>query len=550
MSRFPMKLSLICLTTLTIWPSPANAQPAAKTAKGKNTTFTGRVLDRITGKPIADAVVTIERAVTARPRDKVKAYKRVTTAKTNAKGEYSIILKPDEVTKPRLYIAVNAKHPKYAEPGRTGRSLASIKKNQRLGALPFFSELKLYPGKEVTAVIVAPDGSPVPGVKLTGFSRHARAKRFEFHGFQETRTDKNGRFRMTVPFPGTTAYWIYPKGYAIQAHLITKQFGDLGKIVVQKGARLKGRVLDAKGKPISGVYVGARKTGGDGAVEAFIGENAVANLIARSATTNAKGEFQLEDLPAGDYILKAEPNRNQNAKPKQHVFLRRTLKLKAGDQPKPLTVRAYPHVELHAKWLDSKGKPTNGYSFFVSGRMDGRFWSWRSPRPDPKTGKVVVAVPHGLQNARLNLITSSKYAIRWRAKKDDQLRRGRFITLGNLDDDRFGIEIIHFTSPTLMIKAVDEKGKIIPDVKIQSDYAPQKPPAKFGVRTFTGDVGFRKQTDGRWRSSQMQPNVMTTVTVKKSGYEAKPQKISLKEGQAGELVFKMTPVRTKRPTKP
>ena len=537
MSRFPMTLSLLCMATLTFSASPANAQSAAKLAKGKSITFTGRVLDRITGMPVTGAVVTVERAVTARPKENVKAYKRVTKARTNDKGEYSFALKADELAKPRLYIAVNTKHPRYAGPGRTGRSLARLRKNQRLGAAPFFAELKLYPGKEVTAVVVAPDGSPVSGVKVTAFSRHARAKRFEFNGFHETKTDKNGRFRMTVPVPGTTAYWIYPTRFAIQAHLITKQHGDLGKIVVQNGPRLKGRVLDAKGKPVAGIYIGARQTGGDGDIQSFLNENAVANLIARSATTNAKGEFELDDLPAGDYGLRVEPNRDRYAKPKKLVFLPRTLKLSATEKPKPLTIRATPHVELHARWIDSKGKPASGYGFYVFGRLDGKFWTGRTPRPDPKTGKIYLAVPHGLQQARLNLITSSAKCIRWRLKPGDKLRRGRYIPLGNLDDDRFGIEIVHFNSPTLLVKTVDEKGKTIPDVTIKSEYEPQKPPARFGVRTPTGDVRFRKQSDGRWRSSQMQPDVMTTVTVTKKGYESKPQKVSLNEGKERELVF-------------
>lgn len=512
-------------------------QPAAKPAARKSITYIGRVLDRVSGKPIAGAAVTIERTVSSSGRLQPKTFKRVTRATTNATGQYSFTLPPDEVARPNLYITVNAEHPNYAGKGRSGYSHAMIVKNRRLGASPFFSEIKLWPGKAVTAVVLAPDGSPVAGAAVTTFLKHEKADRLEFGSFGKTATDKNGRLRFVVPTPGAGVFCIYPQGYAVQALYVGKQRGDLGRIVVQKGARLKGRVLDARGKPLAGVYIGARKSSGNSEVDTFLQQNAVANLIVRHTHTGANGEFVLDDLPDGDYDFRVEPNRSRAVKISRHVFLRRSITLSTAAKPAPLVVRAIPHVELHATWVDSKGKPTRGYEFFVFGRLDGRSWFGRSAQPDKKTGKIVAVLPHGLQDASLHLITNEHSSLGWRLKPGDALHRGSRVSLGNVDDDVSGMQIVHFTAPILLLKPVDENGKLVRDVTIQSEYKPENPPAKFAIRSRTGEVRFRQQKDGRWRSSQMQPDIAVTITVTKVGYEAKPQAVSLKEGQERELVF-------------
>jgi hypothetical protein len=52
-----------------------------------------------------------------------------------------------------------------------------------------------------------------------------------------------------------------------------------------------------------------------------------------------------------------------------------------------------------------------------------------------------------------------------------------------------------------------------------------------------GDIGFEKQPDGRWRSSQMLPDEELTVSLALEGYTSEPQVVSLKEGETRELVF-------------
>jgi uncharacterized GH25 family protein/beta-lactamase regulating signal transducer with metallopeptidase domain len=515
----------------------AKPKAAGKKTAAKSITYTGRVLDHISGKPIEGATVTIERTVTSNGLRKTKEFQRTIRVTTNAKGQYSFTLLPDEVARPNLYITFRVEHANYADPGPRGNSHATIIKNRRLGESPFFSEIKLWPGKAVTAVVVAPDGSPVAGARITTFCKHDKAKQFDFHGFGETKTDKNGHFRFIVPSPGEGAFWIFPKGYAVYSQLIRKRRGDLGKLVVQKGARLRGRVLDAKGKPLAGIFVGARQTGSDGELIAFLSQNGIGNLTARSTHTNKNGEFELEDLPDGDYSLGADPSRNEVTEIAKHVFLQRSVKLSAAVKPAPLVFRAVPRVELRARWVDSKGKPARGYQFYVLGQLDGKSWVARSTRPDEKTGRTVVAVPHGLQDARLNLITNEHSSLRWRLKPGDALRRGRYVTLGNIDDDLSGIEIVHYAAPVLLLKPVDKNGKPVRDVTIQSQYESEKPPTKFRIRFSTGEIRFTRQSNGRWRSSQMLPDEKVTVTVKKDGYEAKPQTVSLKEGKERELVF-------------
>ena len=60
--------------------------------------------------------------------------------------------------------------------------------------------------------------------------------------------------------------------------------------------------------------------------------------------------------------------------------------------------------------VNSKGKPDAGKrSFVVFGQLDGKRYSERSVQPDSK-GRVVLRVPHGLQNAFL--VTNTRTATR------------------------------------------------------------------------------------------------------------------------------------------
>jgi len=176
--------------------------------------------------------------------------------------------------------------------------------------------------------------------------------------------------------------------------------------------------------------------------------------------------------------------------------------------------------------------------------MDKGFFFAQSSRVDRKTGHAVARVPHGLQKTQVSISSNEHGSLRWRLKPGEPLRVGRRIDFGTLEADVHGFEIIRYVAPILLVKAVDEKGKLLKDFKPKAVYekgkSPKDPNSRFinGVR---GDVGFEKQTDGRWRSSQLLPDVKLTVTSVLDGYTTKAQTVSLKEGSTRELVFVMKP---------
>ena len=73
------------------------------------------------------------------------------------------------------------------------------------------------------------------------------------------------------------------------------------------------------------------------------------------------------------------------------MFTARKVTLKEGETPEPLEIRASPHVVIEAQWVDSKGKPTNGFAGHIFGRDRRRLLVRRGQgrsemaRPSPRS---------------------------------------------------------------------------------------------------------------------------------------------------------------------
>src|SRR5262249_44353548 len=107
--------------------------------------------------------------------------------------------------------------------------------------------------------------------------------------FEKTMTDANGKFRVLV-IKGTSlnTVSVQPDDYAVLTQKFGTKRGDLGTLKVSKGQRIIGTVVDADGKPLSGVKVTAESD-----QQTFAGQN----VTRRDATTDASGKFAL--APAG-----------------------------------------------------------------------------------------------------------------------------------------------------------------------------------------------------------------------------------------------------------
>jgi hypothetical protein len=540
---------------------PAQAEPKDRAkdqtkakdeaAKGETLHYTGKVKELGTGKPIAGAGVVVRRSV-LKPGNNENKILQETKHTTDANGNYSFTIPPEQVAESSLYIELDVEHPDYATQAGFGYALGMIRKNERAGGRPFFENIELRPGKPIAGHIDRPDGTPAKGVSILAYSRSGKLKvgeGMEYGSFSRAKSDDAGNFKVNVTTPGLAVFWILPDDLAPELHGVPDgKRGDLGRFTLKPGVSLKGRVLDVEGKPIPGIFVNAEHER-DERTNEILGGLAVADAVNRSAITGADGSFALAPLPSGSYrVLPGERSRDGSERNKVRtlpaVFTPRKVTLKEGETPEPLEIRASPHVVIEAQWLDSKGKPTWGFESHIFGQVDGGHWFGQANIV--KDGKAVAQVPHGLENVQLSLMTNEHHAIRWRKAKGEPLSRSRRIMLGTLDHDVKGIEIVHYSAPTVIVKVETADKKAVPGLKVSAHYSqPDKQGAMEGKLILAGgvdsDVNFEKQEDGRYRSEQLQPDLEFSVKAEADGFEPQSRNVTLAEGKTEEITLVLEP---------
>jgi hypothetical protein len=185
-------------------------------------------------------------------------------------------------------------------------------------------DVRLSPGVTFRAVVVdARTGAPVPGVSLHGWDQ-AGAGRTDVRGELAITGVTPGRFVCSVAAPGYGRWWSdacasdwlrhqpsHKPGSNWQRNFDQLDFNvrpGMGpvRIVVERGVRVRGRVIDPDGRPVAGAAVVPALTGGDDA----LGERF-------RATTGPDGGFAL-DLPASGaatYRLEARDGSAVGASP-------------------------------------------------------------------------------------------------------------------------------------------------------------------------------------------------------------------------------------------
>jgi len=534
-------------------PMPKDeAKPKDEAPKPETLHYTGKVKEIGTGKPIAGATVVVRRSV-LKPGNNENRILEESKHTTDANGNYSFTIPPEQVAEKSLYIELDVEHPDYATQAGFGYALGMIRKNERAGGRPFFETIELRPGKPIAGHIERPDGSPAKGVSILTYSRSGKlqvGESFEYGSFSRAKTDEAGNFKVNVTTPGLAVFWILPDDLAGELHGVPDgKRGDVGRFTLKQGVSLKGRVLDVEGKPIAGIFVNAEREG-DPETGEILNGLAVADAINRTAVTGADGSFTLAPLPSGKYrVLPGDRSRDgserRNVRPLPAVFTPRQVTLKEGETPEPLEVRASPHVVIEAQWVDSKGKPTTGFAGHIFGKIDGGYW-FGEAKVD-QSGKAVAEVPHGLEDVQLNLMTNEHHAIQWRKAKGDPLSRGRIIMLGTLDHDAKGIEIVHYTAPIVVVTGETTDKKPVPGLKVSAHYTQQEDGQSEGKLILAGglqsDVNFEKQEDGRFRSSQLQPDIEFNLTAEADGFKPASRKLAIAEGKTEEITLELEPKR-------
>jgi hypothetical protein len=525
------------------WVGKAAEPPAAAREAGAGRPWTGQVTDKETGQPIVGADVLVRISLSRDKTINEPRELRVEGQKTDAKGKYRFTLTADEAAERFLYITLEveaADHVSYFG----GYGYGMILKNEALGERPFFEKLELSPGKAIEGRLLTPEGDPAVGVKVQAFSTPNVDRPLHDGRWAETWTNAGGRFQLVLHSEGKAVFWLLPKDYEPSTHgLKNDRRGDLGTFHLARGIRFSGVVLDAQGKPVGGVYLSAGRTGrpeGDDVPAQ------VADMVHRSVLTAADGTFTIGPFPPGKYRVAPDEEgwdpvtrvgaKDPQRRPLPAVFTPQTVVLKEGETAEPIEIRAVPHVVVEAQIYDSKGQKRGGHAVWFSGEIDGEFWSANAnPSVD---GKFVILAPHGLADARMDLVTNEHSCLQFRISRDSPLSHSRTIRLGTLDHDIKGIEIIRYEAPITLVKAMTKDGQPVKGVRVTVDYiGPRK--NRDGKYILKGgahsDVSLEEMGEGRFRTSQLAPDREVTVTAGAEGFASKSETLKLPEGATREV---------------
>jgi hypothetical protein len=126
-----------------------------------------------------------------------------------------------------------------------------------------------------------------------------------------------------------------------------------------------------------------------------------------------------------------------------------------------------------------------------------------------------------------------------RLKKDGPLLNPRNVDLGTIEEDVTGVEIIRYKAPIVQVTVVDEQGEKVQDAKVagtyQNDYELMHP-----VDGLPTHVFFEKQSDDRFRTSQMLPNMEIMFKAEAEGYKPASEKLTLAEEAEKEITLTLT----------
>ncbi|MEW4570034.1 carboxypeptidase regulatory-like domain-containing protein [Tautonia sp. JC769] len=538
-------------------PAPAPARDESPQApptvnpedadEGEELTYTGVVLDKESKAPLAGATVVVRRSLSRAGENRLI---EETTHETDENGEYTFTIPPGQVAEPALYIELDVVHPEYAPRTGFGYSLTMIRKNETLGERPFFEKVELLPGAAVTGIVQGTDGRPISGVKVLSYSRPANADIVsEYGSFADTRTDDEGRFRLVLARSGPGVVWVLPNEKAPQAlEIPPERRGDLGTFVLEDGVVLTGRVVDIDGEGIAGAYVEADHEGSPGVPQGV----PVANHIRRVAVADADGQFTFGPLPPGPYRVRPtdqgydpsstyERGQGPERRPLPAVFVAQRVELEERAEGPPIELRAVPHVEIAFQFVDSEGRPRSGHEPSLFGRFDDGFWYTQAHPVSGQVGRFSILAPHGLEDARADLMTNEHSALRFRVAEDAPLQGGREVTLGTLEGDHRDIQVVRYVAPVLLVKVLGPDGQPVDDARVGASYTGDegKFPAFIIGDDLTADVTFENQRDGRFRSSQLLPDAEVRAFAVVDGRRVDSEPVRLAEAEEREIVLQI-----------
>ncbi len=258
---------------------------------------------------MAGASVIVERSIRGAEAETLPPWAGESTTSTDAEGRFRLTFPPEQVADPRLRIGLRVRHPAFVPRKSVKVAFTDIMGGRARGEDPFFATVPLERGVEYTAEVVIPGGKPVAGIPYS-FENGARGP-IPFDLFMDDtagQTDDDGRIRLRMPKSHSVALFVGPLQtararfpYAPYHHFWGTDDPlrnpnvwaptDLGRIVLSRGIRLSGRVIDIQGRPIAGQTITAYPE---------LGRDEL------SARTEADGSFSLGPLRPANYLIYGE----------------------------------------------------------------------------------------------------------------------------------------------------------------------------------------------------------------------------------------------------
>jgi hypothetical protein len=331
---------------------------------------------------------------------------------------------------------------------------------------------------------------------------------------------------------------------------------DLGRIVLARGIRLSGRLVDSADRPIAGQTIIAYPLKG---------------RDRHSTTTEADGTFALGPLRTANYLIYGEgqsPYFDWDLDAAAHAHAIRVVRparvyLKEGASPEPLVLREMPTVRVELRFVDSKGKPTRGTTTMLWGllpddphppgrlplpaylKRDGTTSAMNAPeREDPweptawgaqdqpdDDGRVVIYAPQGLKHAGVTVLPEEEAtAFKYRIDPNGPILPVPPAHLDVVEGDR-QLTIIAYRAPTVVVSVKTEDGAVPEELSVIARYTIE---AQGYVSQFV------RQADGRYRSHSLMPDHEYAIRFQgpREVYELSPiQRISVPESGTAELSF-------------